>query len=175
MGSRAQFWTGHIFWNLRHIRTSCQTVLPASIRGWLTECLTECCWSHMMHCSCPSQSSGCYFTSGWAHTCRRLARPGLPRHLRSCTVCSSGALGDQWYRVFDCPLYNGLQLSFARLYSDAQWSLAWHKDQNRVCELSQCWLNGGIESLSLSLSIGHCHSVEEEEEIHYVHTASKGL
>ncbi|RYE04502.1 MAG: reverse transcriptase family protein [Rickettsiaceae bacterium] len=33
----------------------------------------------------------------------RLARPAIPRHLRRCTFCGTGAPGDERHFVFDCP------------------------------------------------------------------------
>ncbi len=68
----------------------------------------------------------------------RLARPGVPRHLRSCTFCPDRALGDEQHCNFDCPCFNGHRLSFAQLVDDAHGAmrtLVWHQDQKAVSAL----------------------------------------
>ena len=68
----------------------------------------------------------------------RLARPGVPRHLRSCTLCPHRALGDERHCIFKCPRFNGHRLSFAQLFDDANGAmrtLVWHKDQKAVSAL----------------------------------------
>ncbi len=37
----------------------------------------------------------------------RLARPGVPRHLRSCTFCPGQASGDERHCIFECPRLDG--------------------------------------------------------------------
>ena len=68
----------------------------------------------------------------------RLARPGVPRHLRSCTFCPDRALGDKRHCIFDCLRFDGHRLSFAQLFDDAHGAmrtLVWHKDQKAVSAL----------------------------------------
>ena len=68
----------------------------------------------------------------------RLARPGVPRHLRSCTLGPGQALGDERHCIFECPRFDGHRLSFARLFDDAHGAmrtLVWNKDQKAVSAL----------------------------------------
>ncbi len=78
------------------------------------------------------------------------------RRYRRCTFCATDVVGDEIHCVFDCPHFQGLRQQHAAIFQalhDAIRSLVWHKDQKSVC----------------------AHVLDEEEEIHYVHTASKGL
>ncbi len=84
---------------------------------------------------------------------------GPHRHLRRCTFCATNAVGDERHCVFDCPHFQGLRQQHAEIFRDshdAMRSVMWHKDQKSVCALVLAIVNE-----------------EEEEEIHYVHTASK--
>ena len=68
----------------------------------------------------------------------QLARPGVPRHLRSCTFCPHRALGDERHCIFECPRFDGHWLSFAQLFDDAHGAmrtLVWHKDHKAVSAL----------------------------------------
>ncbi len=68
----------------------------------------------------------------------RLARPGVPRRLRSCTFCAHQALGDGRHCIFECLRFDGHRLSFAQLFDDAHGAirtLSWHKDQKAVYAL----------------------------------------
>lgn len=68
----------------------------------------------------------------------RLARPGVPRHLRSCTFCPGRALGDERHCIFECPRFDGHRLNFPQLFDgahDAMRTLVWHKDQKAVSAL----------------------------------------
>ena len=67
-----------------------------------------------------------------------LARPGVPRHSRSCTFCPDRALGDEWHCVSECPRFRGHWLGFAPLFDDAHGvmrTLAWHQGQKAVSAL----------------------------------------
>ncbi len=48
----------------------------------------------------------------------RLARLGVPTHLRSGTFCPDRALGGERHCSFDCPRLGGHRMSFARLFDD---------------------------------------------------------
>ena len=68
----------------------------------------------------------------------RLARPGVPRQLRSRTFCPGQALGDERHCIFECPRFDGHRLSFQRLFDDAHGAmqtLMWNKDQKAVSAL----------------------------------------
>ncbi len=113
---------------------TCRPELPHSPRAklctyfrWLLG-LIGCWWSHIMNCPCPSQSSDCYFISGWAHIRCRLSKAGLQGQ-----VCQ-----DIYVAAHFAPIGP--------------------------------WVRSGIAFLTARVSVE-----EEEEEIHYVHTASKGL
>ena len=54
-----------------HLEPSCAPI-SAGLLG-----LIECLWSPIMNCPCPSQSSDCFFISGWALTRCQLSRAGL--------------------------------------------------------------------------------------------------
>ena len=68
----------------------------------------------------------------------RLARPAIPRHLRRCTFCDTGAPGDERHLVFDCPHLNfaHVRRQFQSLFDDADGTMQlffWHTDQKAVC------------------------------------------
>ena len=66
----------------------------------------------------------------------RLARPAIPRHLRRCTFCEAGALGDERHLVFDCPHFAHVRRQFQSLFDDAEGTMQlffWHTDQKAVC------------------------------------------
>ena len=66
----------------------------------------------------------------------RLARPAIPRHLRRCTFCDTGAPGDERHLVFDCPHFAHVRRQFQSLFDDADGTMQlffWHTDQQAVC------------------------------------------
>lgn len=65
----------------------------------------------------------------------RFARPHIPRKLRRCTLCTTGALGDERHFCFECPFFDGIRAQHADLYDSsggAMRSFVWHKDQEGV-------------------------------------------
>ena len=74
----------------------------------------------------------------------RLARPAVPRHLRRCTLCKTGALGNERHFGFDCPHIAHVRRRFRSLYRDADGTMqcfVWHKDQKAVCHCLTAILN----------------------------------
>ncbi len=68
----------------------------------------------------------------------RLAKPGVPKRLRSCTFCTGWALGDERHCIFECLRVDGHRMSCARLSHDAHGAMrisVWHKDQKAVSAL----------------------------------------
>ena len=66
----------------------------------------------------------------------RLARPAIPRHLRRCTFCGTGAPGDERHFVFDCPHFAHVRRQFRSLFDDADGTMQlffWHTNQKAVC------------------------------------------
>ena len=66
----------------------------------------------------------------------RLARPAIPRRLRRCTFCDTGAPGDERHLVFDCPHFAHVRRQFQSLFDDADGTMQlffWHTDQKAVC------------------------------------------
>ena len=65
----------------------------------------------------------------------RFARPSLPRHLRRCNLCSTQAVGDELYYVFDCPHFSDIRGQYPALFQDAEGCMrlfVWHRDQKAV-------------------------------------------
>ena len=66
----------------------------------------------------------------------RLARPAIPRHLRRCTFCGTGAPGNERHFVFDCPHFAHVRRQFRSLFDDADGTMQlffWHTNQKAVC------------------------------------------
>ncbi len=125
----------------------------------------------------------------------RLARPGVPKHLRSYTFCPGRELGDERHCIFKCLHFDGHRLSFARLFDDAHdamRTLVWHRDQKAVSALilAICteawtpkqirphrpllavWPYGRSESLSLIVRV---FSFREKSCLDKTHTTSTAL
>ena len=67
----------------------------------------------------------------------RFARPHIPRNLRRCTLCTTGAVGDERHFCFECPFFDGIRAQYADLYDSsggAMRSFMWHKDQEDVSD-----------------------------------------
>ena len=67
----------------------------------------------------------------------RFARPHIPRNLRRCTLCTTGAIGDERHFCFECPFLDGIRAQYADLYDSsggAMRSFMWHKDQEDVSD-----------------------------------------
>ena len=67
----------------------------------------------------------------------RFARPHIPRNLRRCTLCTTGAIGDERHFCFECPFFDGIRAQYADLYDSsggAMRSFMWHKDQEGVSD-----------------------------------------
>jgi len=65
----------------------------------------------------------------------RLARPAIPRHLRRCTFCNTGALGNERHLAFDCPHFAHVRRQFRSLFDDADGNMQlffWHTNQKAV-------------------------------------------
>lgn len=46
----------------------------------------------------------------------RLSRPPVPRHLRVCTMCSLGALGDEYHLLMECPLTASVRAAYPHIF-----------------------------------------------------------
>ncbi len=85
--------------------------------------LTKYRWSQLMNCPCPSGSSDCFFTSGWACICRRFSKA---RTLSSCTFSPEDALG------------HNVQLSGAHSLPIKQGTVGRPKVPRQLCRYTIC-------------------------------------
>ena len=67
----------------------------------------------------------------------RFARPHITRNFRRCTLCNTGAVGDERHFCFEYPSFDGIRAQYADLYDSscgAMRSFMWHKDQEGVSD-----------------------------------------
>ncbi len=86
--------------------------------------------------SCPTSSDKAQadFRLG-AHTLPieqgRIGRSKAPRHSRTCTICTTNAVGNKPHCVFDCPQFGDHRQQHAKQFQDfhgAMKCFMWHKD-----------------------------------------------
>lgn len=72
----------------------------------------------------------------------RHQKPPQPRHLRTCTACDAGVVGDEKHLLLECGATAGVRQQFADLFAQpnvAMHQLVWHKNRRHVAAfLLQC-------------------------------------
>ena len=72
----------------------------------------------------------------------RHQKPPQPRHLRTCTACAAGVVGDEKHLLMECDATAGVRQQFSDLFAQpnvAMHQLVWHNNRRRVAAfILQC-------------------------------------
>ncbi len=74
--------------------------------------------------------------------------PTVPRHLRRCTFCTTGAMGDKRHCVYDCPHFQGLWQQHADIL---------HDFHDAIMEVFLVFHAAQGPKICLCSCVGHCH------------------
>lgn len=77
-----------------------------------------------------------------------------PRHLRTCLICASDRAEDEQHFVFSCPLYDGLRLEFADLFSTESFCVSsfLYQDQKRIAKFLHACFDLRSRATQMSLA-----------------------